>query len=810
MAFRGIQSTNIISTEVGFTDPVLVLNKDGSTAVDVGFLGKIGSTSYAGLIKDSSTADFLLIKSISINSSSINDIDATDLSLVKGDLQVGTLTGDVVGDVTGSAGTVTSIAAHLKDEDDMSSDSATHVPSQQSVKAYVASQIATKDNTDEMTEGSSNLYYTDARTDARVNLQIGTNLDLSGKSTSNLPEGTNLYYTDAKTDARVNLQTGTNLDLSGKSTSNLPEGTNLYYTDARADARAQLKIDATVDSAPGTLDTLNELAAALGDDANFSTTVTNSIAAKLPLAGGTMTGDLIMDANEIHLADNGEIRLGNAADYKIYHDGGNSYIKNDTGWLNMPIGGHGVSIANSDFSENIATFKRDGACELYYDGSKKIETNSTGINVPGTVSIASTTGIAINSGSDVDHDIINLEGITGGGKLIWDHSATGLYWNKNLSITGNVGIGATTNLTSKLTVNAPAASHTTGYQEDIAQFYTTESSYLGRHYLNMFHDNNNRDSSGDHTVWGMGFGYDGNTRGGIQYDHKGQERLTLWSSYGDIHIKGNSSGSAGLRADQVDTTIMTLKGNGNVGIGTEPGAKLTVSGLASSVNLGGGSTGSAALYVNSTSGHVGELIQVLKNGTTKMHMANDGKLGLGTSSPTRELDVNGSVRFSVNTDNHDTYIFTTGAVDDGKMYIQDANSVNKVVLNTNGDSYFDGGNFGIGITSPTEKLHVSGNILASGDITAYSDDSLKTNVQVIDNAVGKVEQLRGVTFDRIEDGSTSTGVIAQELKEVLPEAVHTDEQGVHSVAYGNVVGLLIEAIKEQQKQIDELIKANKS
>ena len=802
MAFRGIQSTNIISTEVGFTDPVLVLNKDGSTAVDVGFLGKIGSTSYAGLIKDSSTADFLLIKSISINSSSINDIDATDLSLVKGDLQVETLTGDVVGDVTGQVSDISNFNT------DSLSEGSTNL-------YYTDARVnAALPDTDSLSEGSNNLYYTDARTDARVNLQIGTNLDLSGKSTSNLPEGTNLYYTDAKTDARVNLQTGTNLDLSGKSTSNLPEGTNLYYTNTRADARAQLKFDELIDAAPSSLNTLNELAAALGDDANFSTTVTNSIAAKLgSLVEDTspqLGGALDVNGHSISFGDNEKIRLGDADDYQIYHDGSNSYIKNNTGWLNMPIGGHGVSIANSDFSENIATFKRDGACELYYDGSKKIETNSTGINVPGTVSIASTTGIAINSGSDVDHDIINLEGITGGGKLIWDHSATGLYWNKNLSITGNVGIGATTNLTSKLTVNAPAASHTTGYQEDIAQFYTTASSYLGRHYLNMFHDNNNRDSSGDHTVWGMGFGYDGNTRGGIQYDHKGQERLTLWSSYGDIHIKGNSSGSAGLRADQVDTTIMTLKGNGNVGIGTEPGAKLTVSGPASSVNLGGGSTGSAALYVNSTSGHVGEMIQVLKNGAIKMYMANDGKLGLGTSSPTRELDVNGSVRFSVNTDNHDTYIFTTGAVDDGKMYIQDANSVNKVVLNTNGDSYFDGGNFGIGITSPTEKLHVSGNILASGDITAYSDDSLKTNVQVIDNAVGKVEQLRGVTFDRIEDGSTSTGVIAQELKEVLPEAVHTDEQGVHSVAYGNVVGLLIEAIKEQQKQIDELIKANKS
>ena len=55
-------------------------------------------------------------------------------------------------------------------------------------------------------------------------------------------------------------------------------------------------IDATIDSAPGALDTLNELAAAIGDDANFSTTITNSIATKLPLAGGTLTGDLTLSS----------------------------------------------------------------------------------------------------------------------------------------------------------------------------------------------------------------------------------------------------------------------------------------------------------------------------------------------------------------------------------------------------------------------------------------------------------------------------------------------------------------------------------
>ena len=94
------------------------------------------------------------------------------------------------------------------------------------------------------------------------------------------------------------------IDMSAMTTADLAEhNTALYYTDSRADARAQLKIDDLVDAAPGALDTLNELAAALGDDANFSTTVTNSIATKLPLAGGTMTGDIDMDNNTISNVD---------------------------------------------------------------------------------------------------------------------------------------------------------------------------------------------------------------------------------------------------------------------------------------------------------------------------------------------------------------------------------------------------------------------------------------------------------------------------------------------------------------------------
>ena len=63
----------------------------------------------------------------------------------------------------------------------------------------------------------------------------------------------------------------------------------------------------------------------------------------------------------------------------------------------------------------------------------------------------------------------------------------------------------------------------------------------------------------------------------------------------------------------------------------------------------------------------------------------------------------------------------------------------------------------------------------------------------------------GVTYNRIDlDGKRQAGVIAQDVEKVLPEVVHTDENGIKSVAYGNMIGLLIEAIKEQQRQIDEL------
>jgi hypothetical protein len=96
----------------------------------------------------------------------------------------------------------------------------------------------------------------------------------------------------------------------------------------------------------------------------------------------------------------------------------------------------------------------------------------------------------------------------------------------------------------------------------------------------------------------------------------------------------------------------------------------------------------------------------------------------------------------------------------------------------------------------------SGNFTAAGNVTAYSDARLKTNVATLENALQKVKSIRGVSFEK--DGKNSIGVIAQELQETVPEVVQENADGYLSVAYGNLVGLLIEAIKDLSNELEEV------
>ena len=134
--------------------------------------------------------------------------------------------------------------------------------------------------------------------------------------------------------------------------------------------------------------------------------------------------------------------------------------------------------------------------------------------------------------------------------------------------------------------------------------------------------------------------------------------------------------------------------------------------------------------------------------------------------------------------------------DDGTQFGQFVNTGSNLIIKsgTTTAATFSGANVTFAGTL------ASGAITSSGDVTAFSDMRLKSDIRTIDNALNRVCDLRGVFFTK--DNEAGTGVIAQEVENILPEVVHS---GVYkSVAYGNMVGVLIEAIKELRSQVKSL------
>lgn len=243
----------------------------------------------------------------------------------------------------------------------------------------------------------------------------------------------------------------------------------------------------------------------------------------------------------------------------------------------------------------------------------------------------------------------------------------------------------------------------------------------------------------------------------------------------------------------VDTdTLYVDSGNNRVGIGTSsPSRQLHVSGSGANTRLRvENTTGSNVLDVYAEDGgnstlNYSSVLTMSESGTERMRIDSSGNVTV--SNRVRATGSTGSPAFAHSTDTD------TGMNPDGGGNIQfTAQGAERMRVTSSG-------NLGIGLTGPTEKLHVSGNILATGNITAYSDERLKSDIETLDGS--KVYEMRGVSYTK--DGEASSGVIAQELQKVAPELVN-DSGEYLSVAYGNLVGYLIEAVKELKAEVETL------
>jgi hypothetical protein len=346
---------------------------------------------------------------------------------------------------------------------------------------------------------------------------------------------------------------------------------------------------------------------------------------------------------------------------------------------------------------------------------------------------------------------------------------------------------------------------------------------------------------------GIIFGHSGGT-GGVNFDGQGgyikSIRLNTYAASG----QSDSALVFATSNDNVDAECMRITNAGNVGIGTtSPTNKLHVNGgsifnqngflyMSNQFPIVWGST------VSVEGDSAGDTLALKTNVATRIQITSSGNVIIGsTTDAGYKLDVHGEILGRDDIRILNTYALILNGTDAnwriGRNTITDTgwltgNTTQIVVSNASSGQGFQVVNSGgtalfeveglSGYTRISVSLGVgvdpsgtTGRIDASNDIVAYSssDKRLKENITPIANALDKVKALTGVEFDWKPEHKKAhgyeghdTGVIAQEVKEVMPSAVRENETGFLAVRYEKLIGLLIEAVKEQQAEIDELKK----
>jgi hypothetical protein len=251
----------------------------------------------------------------------------------------------------------------------------------------------------------------------------------------------------------------------------------------------------------------------------------------------------------------------------------------------------------------------------------------------------------------------------------------------------------------------------------------------------------------------------------------------------------------------VGSQDMTILPSGYVGIGTtSPGSKLSVSGLNNGVSEFTTTLGSTSV----PNGTVDSLNTAPRNKTllTGYSIPYTG-VSNAALSPCGFLGFNSAAGWTGNQRNWAiTSGYDIGGTGGNKLAILVGN--NQGVNPEIGDNGSVGAGTGAGVNTVLACYWTKeGEYVGTGDVVAFSDKKLKKNIKTLDGS--KVFDMRGVSFTRKDTGKNGSGVIAQEIQKIAPELVN-DTGGTLGVAYGNISGYLIEAIKEQQEQIKDLRK----
>ena len=591
--------------------------------------------------------------------------------------------------------------------------------------------------------------------------------------------------------------------VGATNTDAITEGSsNLYFTNARADARAQLKIDALVDSAPGALNTLNELAAALGDDANFSTTVTNSIATKLPLAGGTMSGDIDGNGNKVLFA-NVYSQLSDLPSASTYHGmfahvhaTNAAYYAHAGAWVQLANNSNVLPLTGGTLTGDLTLTKSVGDTKLIIEADS--DNNDEGDNA----------FIIFKLDGNYEHSAIWTGNYGGSNDNSLNITNAGVF-NRGISF----GTSGTNNgwetATERMRIAKNGDITFYGASDNMIWDYSSGEIGIGTddpekklHVISQAVSGKHLDSEADLLVEGgdtriqvmaSDAGNNGSAMILSTVDHHWIHHAHATSSSNTYSLGYYNSSSTNFDSAGQSSEILNIKTDGNVGIGTtSPDKTLTVRGTSGDVvqakiiyagtdgnrsglilqntHTGGREYG---LYVgnNSTGAGLGNSFGIMDNTASayRMIINSSGNVGIATDSPGYPLQVNGNVdilnvkgnagnAFVRFTDSDASADFSIGADDgsnagSGAFILYDrTNSAYRFMVNSSG-------NVAIGATNPTQTLEVS----AGAPTIGLNSPGQVTNKKIVRIAASQYNA-GDFSIQQMNDDGTTLGANALTIR----------------------------------------------
>ncbi len=273
-------------------------------------------------------------------------------------------------------------------------------------------------------------------------------------------------------------------------------------------------------------------------------------------------------------------------------------------------------------------------------------------------------------------------------------------------------------------------------------------------------------------------------------------QITHSGSVGDITCSTGAldinAGTVNIKDEASSETMASFVSDGAVTLNHDNTARLATSSAGISVT--------GTLSVSGTSAFTGAITS--NNGVVVDNITIDGT-EIDLSSGSLTIDVAGDINLDADGAGIN---FLDGGTQIGAFENDSSDFIIKSSISDQ-DMIFKGSDGGSTITALTLDMSAAGaatfnsSVTAGGDVTAFSDMRIKHDIETIEGALAKVSDMRGVYFKR-NNGEAGTGVIAQEIENILPEVVKDGEY--KSVAYGNMVGILIEAIKELKAEVEKL------